>query len=57
MPLLARHPEAKIVRVQLRQSLILKHLNARQWELLEPLLEVVDYPGTRPSSTRAHGGS
>jgi len=44
MPLLTHHPEAKIVRVQLRQNLILKHLNARQWEQVEPLLEVVDYP-------------
>jgi CRP-like cAMP-binding protein len=44
MPLLALHPEAKIVRVQLRQNLVLKHLNARQWEQLEPLLEVVDCP-------------
>ena len=44
MPLLTHHPEAKIVRVQLRQNLVLKHLNARQWEEVEPLLEVVDYP-------------
>ena len=44
MPLLTHHPEAKVVRVQLRQNLILKQLNASQWEQLEPLLEVVDYP-------------
>jgi len=44
MPLLTHHPEAKIVRVQLRQNLILKHLNTRQWEQVAPLLEVVDYP-------------
>ena len=44
MPLLTHHPEAKIVRVQLRHNLILKYLNARQWEQVEPLLEVVDYP-------------
>lgn len=44
MPLLAFHPEAKILRLQLRQNLVLKHLNARQWEQVEPLLEVVDYP-------------
>jgi CRP-like cAMP-binding protein len=44
MPLLALHPEAKVVRVQLRQNLILKQLNARQWDELESLLEVVDYP-------------
>ena len=44
MPLLTHHPEAKIVRVQLRQNLILKQLNARQWDEIAPLLEVVDYP-------------
>jgi CRP-like cAMP-binding protein len=43
MPLLVRHPEAKIIRVQLRQNLILKRLNCAQWEELEPLLEVMDY--------------
>lgn len=43
MPLLVRHPEAKIIRVQLRQNLILKRLNCAQWEQLEPLLEVMDY--------------
>lgn len=44
MPLLAQHPEAKILRIQLRQNLALKHLNALQWQELEPLLEVVEYP-------------
>ena len=44
MPTLDRHPEAKIVRLQLRQNLVLKHLEAAQWRELEPLLEVVDYP-------------
>lgn len=44
MPLLERHPEAKIVRLQLRQNLVLKHLEPAQWRELEPLLEVVDYP-------------
>ena len=44
MPLLAAHPEANIIRVQLRQNLILKHLNACQWSELGPLLEVADYP-------------
>jgi len=43
MPLLARHPEARIIRVQLRQNLVLKHLNAGQWRQLEPLLDIVDY--------------
>jgi CRP-like cAMP-binding protein len=44
MPALDRHPEAKIVRLQLRQNLVLKHLEAAQWRDLEPLLEVIDYP-------------
>ena len=42
MPLLALHPEAKIVRVQLRQNLALKQLTATQWQELEQLLEIVD---------------
>jgi CRP-like cAMP-binding protein len=44
MPLLALHPEARIIRVQLRQNLALRHLTAAQWQELEPLLEIVDYP-------------
>ncbi len=44
MPLLAHHPEAKVIRVQLRQNLILKQLNAAQWTELEPLLDITDYP-------------
>ena len=44
MPLLALHPEAKIIRVQLRQNLALKQLTATQWQELEQLLEIVDYP-------------
>lgn len=43
MPALAQHPEAKIIRVQLRQNLVLKHLNAAQWQELEALLEITDY--------------
>jgi CRP-like cAMP-binding protein len=44
MPLLALHPEARIIRVQLRQNLALRHLTAAQWRELDPLLEIVDYP-------------
>jgi CRP-like cAMP-binding protein len=44
MPLLARHPEAGIIRVQLRQNLILKRLTPPQWRELEPQLEIADYP-------------
>jgi CRP-like cAMP-binding protein len=44
MPLLPLHPDAEIIRVQLRQNLALRHLTAAQWQELEPLLEVADYP-------------
>jgi CRP-like cAMP-binding protein len=44
MTLLAQHPEAKVVRVQLRQNLVLKHVEAAQWRELDPLLEIIDYP-------------
>ncbi|HXF67199.1 MAG TPA: Crp/Fnr family transcriptional regulator [Burkholderiales bacterium] len=44
MPLLKQHPEAKIIRLQLRQNLVLRHLNPAQWQELEPMLEVADYP-------------
>jgi len=43
MTVLAQHPEAKIIRIQLRQNFILKHVDAAQWRELEPLLEIVDY--------------
>jgi CRP-like cAMP-binding protein len=44
MPLLALHPDARIIRLQLRQNLALRHLSAAQWRELEPQLEIVDYP-------------
>jgi CRP-like cAMP-binding protein len=44
MTILAQHPEAKIIRVQLRQNRILKHVEPAQWRELEPQLEIVDYP-------------
>lgn len=44
MPALSQHPEAKIIRLQLRQNVILKHLSAMQRQELEPLLEIIDYP-------------
>ena len=53
MPLLPLHTDAKIVRVQLRQNLALRHLSAAQWQELEPLLEVEDYP---KSDTLEHQG-
>lgn len=43
MSLLAQHPEAKIIRVQLRQNVVLTQLSPAQWDELEPLLDIVDY--------------
>ena len=43
MPLLAVHPEATIIRVQLQQNIALRELDAVQWSELAPLLEIVDY--------------
>ena len=44
MPSLAAHPEVNIIRVQLRQNLALKLLTPAQWQELESLLEIADYP-------------
>ena len=44
MAALLQHPEAQVIRLQLRQNLILRHLNPAQWAELEPLLEIMDYP-------------
>jgi len=43
MPLLVRHAEAKIVRLQLRQNLVLKTMTTEQWDEFEPLLDISDY--------------
>ncbi len=43
MTALARHPEAKIVRLQLRQNLVLRALTRDEWDELEPLLDITDY--------------
>ena len=43
MPTLDTHPEARIIRLQLRQNLVLKHLDATQWRELGPMLEIADY--------------
>jgi CRP/FNR family transcriptional regulator, dissimilatory nitrate respiration regulator len=44
MPALSLHPEARIIRVQLRQNLVLRHVEPAQWRELDPLLEIADYP-------------
>ena len=43
MTALVSHPEAKIMRLQLRQNLVLQSMNTAQWAELEPLLDVTDY--------------
>jgi CRP-like cAMP-binding protein len=43
MTLLVRHPESNVIRLQLRQNLILKHLAPAQWAEFEPLIEIADY--------------
>jgi CRP-like cAMP-binding protein len=44
MAALLQHPEARVIQLQLRQNLILRHLTPAQWAELEPLLEIMDYP-------------
>lgn len=48
MPLLAIHPEAKIVRLQLRQNRVLQMMTREQWDQLEPLLDITDYAKGAP---------
>ena len=43
MTSLTRHAEAKIVRLQLRQNLVLRPMTREQWDELEPLLYITDY--------------
>lgn len=43
MTLLANHPERNILRVQLRQNIVLKELRESEMAALEPYLTVVDY--------------
>jgi CRP-like cAMP-binding protein len=43
MTALARHPEAKIVRLQLRQNVVLRAMTHEEWDELEPLLDITDY--------------
>ena len=42
--LLSQHPDARTLRAQLRDNLALRKLDPHQWQELEPLLEVADYP-------------
>ena len=42
--LLSQHPDARTLRAQLRDNLALKQLSPEQWQELDPLLEVADFP-------------
>ncbi len=48
MPLLSLHPEARIIKLQLRQNRVLKSMTATQWSELESMLEVSDYAKNAP---------
>jgi CRP-like cAMP-binding protein len=48
MTTLIKHPEAKFIRLQLRQNLVLNAMTAAQWSELEPLLAITDYAKGAP---------
>ena len=48
MPLLSLHPEARIIKLQLRQNRVLKSMTSAQWSELESMLEVSDYAKNAP---------
>ena len=43
MTSIAAHPQRNTIRVQLRQNRVLKNIDARLWDELEPKLEIADY--------------
>jgi CRP-like cAMP-binding protein len=47
MVALVSHPEYKILRLQLRQNLMLRNMPDAAWVELEPMLEITDYPKGR----------
>ena len=48
MPLLSLHPEARIIKLQLRQNRVLQSMTTAQWAELESMLEVSDYAKNAP---------
>jgi CRP/FNR family transcriptional regulator, dissimilatory nitrate respiration regulator len=44
MTSIAAHLQRNTIRVQLRQSHVLKNLDAKLWDELEPKLEIIDFP-------------
>lgn len=43
MTQLALHPQSKVIRLQLRQNMVLQNLGVAQWNEFEHLLEITDY--------------
>ena len=43
MASIANHPQSNTVRLQLRQSLILRDMSSAEWTELEPLLKIADF--------------
>ncbi len=54
MTQLALHPQSKIIRLQLRQNMVLQNLGVAQWNEFEPLLEITDYAKGETLELRAH---
>ena len=48
MPLLSLHPEARIIKLQLRHNRVLQSMTTAQWAELESMLEVSDYAKNAP---------
>jgi CRP-like cAMP-binding protein len=53
MATIASHPQRNTLRMQLRENLLLREMQASQWEALEPLLTVAEY---RKGDRLAHQG-
>jgi CRP-like cAMP-binding protein len=53
MTTIATHPQRNTLRLQLRDNLLLRHMQSAQWEALEPLLAVTEY---RKGDRLAHQG-
>lgn len=43
MTSIAAHPQRNTIRIQLKQNLVLKNLDVKQWDELEPKVEIIDY--------------
>ena len=43
MTSIAAHPQRNTIRIQLKQNIVLKKLDAKYWDELEPKIEIIDY--------------